>query len=142
MLQNDLDRHFLSELMKASAMALTGIAQGLAQGQPEKIPNLVSVARYSLELIGQYFEVHVPDEKECMHIVGEIRDLQDLYGGGRPRSVGIHMHGDGCVRRRRQRRRSHHAVLYGDHPVTTRRSIQRSSRRSPAATIEPTSRPG
>jgi hypothetical protein len=79
MLQNKIDRDLLSELMKASAMALTGINQSLAQGRLDKVPNLASLAMHSLDLIGQHVDVHVPDEQECMQIVGEIRQLQELY---------------------------------------------------------------
>lgn len=75
----DLDRHFLSELMKASAMALTGINHGLAQGSPERIPGLVSVARHSLELVGRHFAFHVPTDQECLQIATEIRELEELY---------------------------------------------------------------
>jgi len=79
MLQNDVDRELLTDLIKASSMALTGMTQAVTQRQPDKIPGLVSVARHSLELIANHFAVHVPDEKECMQIVDEIRQLQDLY---------------------------------------------------------------
>jgi hypothetical protein len=80
MLQSNIDRDLLSELMKASAMALTGINQSLAQGRLEKtIPNFVSVAMHSLDLIGQHVDVHVPGEQECMQIVSEIGQLQELY---------------------------------------------------------------